>query len=55
MIKTDSLCEQRGKKRKLKKEKGEEQRGRTYSTDLARNFCLMLEYNTSNNSSGTPV
>ena len=29
MMRNDSLCEQRGKKRKLKKEKGEEQRGRT--------------------------
>ena len=55
MMRNDSLCEQRGKKRKFKKEKGEEQRGRTYSTNLPRNFCLMFEYNTSNNSSSTPV
>lgn len=54
-MRNDSLCEQRGKKRKLKKEKGEEQRGRTYSTNLPRNFCLMFEYNTSNNSSSTPL
>lgn len=55
MMRTDSLCEQRGRKRKLKKEKGEEKRGRTYRTHLPRSFCLMLEYNTSNNSSSTPV
>lgn len=40
MMRADSWGEQRGRKGSLKKEKGEEQRGRrTYSTNLSRSFC----------------